>query len=58
MQRLIVKHWIGLKESYERVGRRTERLKGWKDGDSTGRPTESTSLDPWDLPETESLTKE
>lgn len=29
-----------------------------KDSDSIGRPKESTSLDPWKLPETETPTKE
>ena len=33
-----------------------ERLGG--DRNSTGRPTESTNMDPWRLPETEPLTKE
>jgi hypothetical protein len=34
-----------LKESYGRVGR---KIKGpEEDRDSTGRPTESTNLDPW-----------
>ena len=28
------------------------------DGNPTGRPTESINLDPWELPETKSLTKE
>ena len=44
-----------LRESYGRVGRRTEGPKG--DRDSTGRPTVSTNLDPWGLPDTESQPK-
>ena len=40
-----------LRESCGRVGRRIEGPK--EDRDSTGRPTESTNLDPWGLPETE-----
>jgi hypothetical protein len=43
-------------ESYRRFGRRTERSE--EDRDSTERPTESTNLDPWGLPETEPPTKE
>ena len=35
------------------------RTKGPKaDSDSTGKPTESTNLDPWGLPESESPNKE
>jgi hypothetical protein len=35
------------------------RIEGPKeDSDSTGRPTESTNLDPWGLSETELPTKE
>jgi hypothetical protein len=45
-----------LKESYGRVGRKIEEPK--EDRDSTGRATESTNLDPWALPETETPTKE
>ena len=40
-----------LRKSYGRVGGRTEGPE--KDRDSTGRPTESTILDLWGLPETE-----
>jgi hypothetical protein len=43
-------------ESYRRVGRRTEGLE--EERDPTGRPTESTNLDPWRLQETEPPTKE
>jgi hypothetical protein len=38
------------------VGGKIEGLRG--DRNSTGRPTESTNLNPWELPETELLTKE
>jgi len=40
------------------VEERSRGPKRWKDGDFTGRPPESTNLDPWGLPETESPTKE
>jgi hypothetical protein len=43
-------------ESYGRVGRKTEGPE--EDMDSTETPTESTNLDHWELPETESPTKE
>jgi hypothetical protein len=42
----------GAWESHERVGRKLRNSK------MAGRPTESTNLDPWELPETESPTKE
>jgi hypothetical protein len=45
-----------LRESYGRVGRNIEGPE--EDTDSTRRPTESTNLESWGLPETESLTKE
>ena len=45
-----------LLESCGRVGGRIEEPE--EDRDSTGRPTESTNLDLWGLPETEPLTKE
>ena len=40
-----------LGKSWGRVGGKTEGHE--EDRDSTGRPTESTNLDPWGLPETE-----
>jgi hypothetical protein len=45
-----------LQESFRRVGRKTEGPE--EDRDSTGRPRESTSLDPWWLSETEPPAKE
>ena len=45
-----------LREARGRVVGRIEGLGG--DKDSTRRPTESTNLDPWGLPETEPPTKE
>jgi hypothetical protein len=53
MQRPTARHQIGLNGSCERVGNRIEGVK-----DNTRRPTESTNLGPWDLKETEPLTKE
>jgi hypothetical protein len=47
---------MDIQEAYGRDGGRIEGLK--KDRHSTGRPTESTNLDPWRLPETEPPTKE
>jgi hypothetical protein len=41
---------------YRRVGERTEESK--EDRHSTGRPAGSTNLDPSELPETESPSKE
>jgi hypothetical protein len=55
MQRPTAKHDIELRDSCERVG---GRIRGSEeDRDSTGRPTESTNLGPWRLPETELTTK-
>ena len=46
-------------ELWEFYGRAGGRIEGpEEDRDSTGRPTESTNLDLWGLPESESLTKE
>ena len=42
--------------SYEKVGGRIKDPEGNRN--STGRPTESTNLDPWGLSETEPPTKE
>jgi len=44
------------KDSYGRIGRRTEGPEGGRN--PTGRSTESTNLDPWELSEMEPLTKE
>jgi hypothetical protein len=43
MQILTSKHWMEVRDSYERVGGRIEAPE-W-DGNLTGRPTESTNLD-------------
>ena len=45
-----------LEESCGREGKRIEGTREVKD--TTGKPTESTNLDPWELPETEPPTKE
>jgi hypothetical protein len=56
MQRLTAKHWMELGNSYRRIG---ERIGGpEEDSNSTGRSTESTSLDCWGLSETAPTTKE
>lgn len=44
-----------LRESYRRFGRKIEGLE--ENSDSTGQPTESTNMDAWGLPQTESPTK-
>jgi hypothetical protein len=46
---------VELLESYGRVGGRIEGSE--EDRDSTGRSTESTNLDPWELSENEPSTK-
>jgi hypothetical protein len=49
------KHWMEIRDFYERVG----RLGGQeRNGSPTGGSTESTNLDPWGLSETEALTTE
>jgi hypothetical protein len=50
------KHWTEIWDTYERVGGRIEGPDG--EGNPTGRPTESTNLDPLELSETEPQTKE
>ena len=47
---------MDLRESFGRVGIKIEGPK--EDKDSIGRATESTNLDPWELPEPDSPTKE
>jgi hypothetical protein len=49
MQILTAKHWI-------KVRRRIEGAE--RDGNPVGKPTVSTNLDPWELPETDPPTKE
>ena len=47
------------RDSQPNVKRSWEKSEGQQDdSDSTGRPTESTNLDSWGLPETESMNKE
>jgi hypothetical protein len=55
MQIPTVKHWVEVGDSYGRVGGRTEGPE--RDGNSIGRPTDSTKLTPWELSETESPIK-
>jgi hypothetical protein len=50
------KQWMELRDFDGRVGGRIEGLEG--DRNSAGRPTESTNLDLWGLPETELPTTE
>ena len=45
-----------LGESHRRVGKKIEGPE--EDRDFIGKPTESTNLDPWGLPETESPSKQ
>jgi hypothetical protein len=42
-------HWNEVRDLYGRVGGRIERTEG--EGNSKGRPTVSTNLDPFELPE-------
>jgi hypothetical protein len=55
-QRPTAKCQTELRESFGRVGDRTERAGGVKD--TTRKPTESTKLSPWGLTETEPPTRE
>jgi hypothetical protein len=50
MQVLIANHWTEVSDPYERVRGRIEETEG--DGNLIGRPTLSTNLEPWVLPET------
>jgi hypothetical protein len=56
MQRCAAKLLMELRESRGGVRERTEEAGGVKD--TTRRPTESTTLSPWELTETEATTKE
>jgi hypothetical protein len=47
---------MDLQKSGGRVGGRVKELEGYRD--STGKPTGSTNIDPWEVPETEPPTKE
>jgi hypothetical protein len=50
------KHWMEVRDLYGRDGGRTEGAEG--NGGPMGRPTVSTNLDPWKLPENKPPTKE
>ena len=50
MQILTANHWTEVRDPYGRVRGRIEGTEG--DGNPIGRPTVSTNLDPWELPET------
>jgi hypothetical protein len=56
MQILTANHWTEVRDPYGRVRGRIEGTKGG--GNSIGRPTVLTNLDPWGLSETEPPTKE
>jgi hypothetical protein len=56
MQILTVKHYTEVGDTYGRVRGRIEGTKG--DGNLIGRPIALTNLDPWELPETDPLTRE
>ena len=55
MQILTANHWTELRDPYGRVRERSEGNEG--DGNPIGRPTVSTNLDSWELPETKPPTK-
>lgn len=56
METFIAKHWTEVGDSFGRIGGRFKGPEG--DRNSTRRPIETTNLDPWQLSETESPTKE
>jgi hypothetical protein len=56
MQILIANLWPEVRDHYGRVRGRIEGAEG--DGNHIGRPTMSTKLDLWELPETETSNKE
>jgi hypothetical protein len=56
MQIFTAEHWTELEDTYGRVGGKIEGPQG--DGNPTGRQPEPTNLDPWDLSELVSSTKE
>ena len=49
------KYWLEVKDSYGIFMGRINATEGY--GNPIGRITVSTDLDPWEIPETESLTK-
>ncbi|EDL74972.1 rCG58917, isoform CRA_a [Rattus norvegicus] len=56
MQIHTVRHWMEVGHTCEKFGKRIEGPEG--DRNSTGRPTDSTKLDCWEISETEPPTKE
>ena len=54
MQIPTAEQWVEPGDSYGRTGGRIMGPEG--DRNSTGRPTKSTNLDPWELSETEPTT--
>jgi hypothetical protein len=56
MQIPTAKHSMEVRDHHGIVRRRTENPEG--DGNSTGRPTISSNVDPWVLPKAELPTKE
>ena len=56
MQTLTANHWAGVRDTYGRVRERIEGTEG--DCNAIARPTVSTTLDPWEFPETKPPTKE
>jgi hypothetical protein len=56
MQIVRTKHWTKVRDPYGRVRAKIEGAEG--DGNLIRRPTVSTNLDPWELPETEPPIKE
>jgi hypothetical protein len=56
MQILTVKHWLEIRDPYGRVRGSIEGTEGHDN--HVGRPTVSSNLDLWQLPETEPPTKE
>jgi hypothetical protein len=56
MQMLTGNNYTEPRDPYGRVRGRTEGIEG--DGNPIGRPTVSTNLKPWELPEIEPPTKE
>ena len=56
MQILTPGYWTEVRNSYGKFRGKNEGTEG--DSNPIGRPTVSTNLDPWELPETEPPTKE
>jgi hypothetical protein len=56
VQILTFKHWTEAKDSYRRSREKIEGTEG--DDNPTGRPTVSSNLDFWALPETDPPNKE